>query len=314
MRALVRFFNTKHYGAYAPHLHRRSSSANHQPASLFPGNGAPTSTAGPNVVSEHDPFPPHRTVGSFDYDYSPSYSQDSTEDNTEEYEIDDLLSPSTEGDNELETGPLASRAAWDRLGDLLGHFDEISDSESVGSFGFLDFGRDNESDGSVSDLDMEEELVDERQNRNEWEQIRLVPSLMPSRPEADPESTVRKRLLRWRKSATRTRLSLALLDHGTVAAARDPSRPPFDPSSSTATTTGAQETRRSMDQRQLSPTLGQLSMRWSWYSDDRCACNGTHRRCQYHRRRRTMGSTGTGVGTDRLAGPARATSMTGRRT
>lgn len=276
MRSLVRFFNTKHYGAYAPHLHRRSSSANHQPASLFPGNGAPTSTASPNVVSEHDPFPPHRSVGSFDYDYSPSYGHDSTEDTTDEYEIDDLLSPSAEGDNELETGPLASRAAWDRLGDLLGHFDEISDSESVGSFGFLDFGRDNDSDGSVSDLDMEEESVDERQNRNEWEQIRLVcPSCRPERQLMHPESTVPRRLLRSRKSATRMRPSLDLLGHGTVAAARDPSRPPSDLSSSTATTTGAQETRRSMDQRRLSPTLGQLSTKWSSYLGGSRACNGT---------------------------------------
>lgn len=95
--------------------------------------------------------------------------------------MDDLLFPRLDSDGELEmdpADPAGSRAAWDRLGELLGHFDDISDSESVGSFGFMGFGRgggggDDSSEGSVSDFDMDDDL-DERQARSEWAHIRYV--------------------------------------------------------------------------------------------------------------------------------------------
>lgn len=180
LRALVRFFNTKHYGGYAPHLHRRSSSANHPPPDF--GQAPPPSPGGTRHTADNDVFPPRRSMSSFDPDSSfrAAYGHDTSED-LGEYDADELLFGQGEGDGEMD--PTASRAAWDRLGDLLGHYDDISDSESVGSFGFLGFGDgDDSSEGSVSDLDMDEEVVDEQKNRDEWEHIRFVLSFSLSLP------------------------------------------------------------------------------------------------------------------------------------
>ncbi|KAL8286192.1 hypothetical protein RQP46_004680 [Phenoliferia psychrophenolica] len=176
LRGLVRFFNTKHYGAYAPLLHRRSSSANHPPPDF--GQQMPPQSPGGTRLTDNDVFPPTRSVSSFDNDMSfrAAYGQDPLDD-VGDYEVDDLLSPRADDGDLLygdaggaEFDSVGSRAAWDRLGDLMGHYDDISDSESVGSLNFLGFRDDDSSDGSVSDLDMDE-AVSKDQIRQEWEAI-----------------------------------------------------------------------------------------------------------------------------------------------
>ena len=135
----------------------------------------PQSPGGTRAVDNNDVFPPTRSVSSFDQDLSfrTAYGQDPLDD-VGDYEVDDLLS--SRADSELygdasEFDPTSSRAAWDRLGDLMGHYDDISDGESVGSLNFLGFRDDDSSDGSVSDLDIDEE-VSKDQIRQEWEAIR----------------------------------------------------------------------------------------------------------------------------------------------
>ncbi|KAK4703245.1 hypothetical protein P7C70_g2979, partial [Phenoliferia sp. Uapishka_3] len=189
LRALVRFFNTKHYGAYAPLLHRRSSSANHPPPEF---GQIPPSSPGGRPSSENDTFPPMRSVSSYDSDLSfrAAFGQEALDD-VGDYEVDDLLSPGRDddlfGDGDLES--TTSRAAWDRLGDLMGNYDDISDSESVGSFNFLGFRDDESSDGSVSDLDIDEE-VSKDQIRQEWEAIspETITALEEERNAGSPRS------------------------------------------------------------------------------------------------------------------------------
>lgn len=134
----------------------------------------PPPSPGGSRITDNDVFPPTRSVSSFDSDLSfrSAYGQESLDD-VGEYEVDDLLSPRGDGDFYGDMDPAASRAAWDRLGDLMGHYDDISDSESVRSFNFLGFGDDDSSDGSVSDLDIDDE-VSKDQIRQDWEAIRCA--------------------------------------------------------------------------------------------------------------------------------------------
>lgn len=197
LRSLVRFFNTKHYGAYAPLLHRRQSIS----AGGEPQDAVPPSPGGGPGYSEDDVFPPNR---SFDQDSafrSSVFGQlqplqtsptglslqsppDTSSDDSLEYGFDDLLYPqySVDEDGELETSPSATRKAWDRLGDILGHYDdEINDNESVGSFGLLDFrsgnnqgvarDRADSDEDSISEFEMDDEEEARLRNR-EWEHIR----------------------------------------------------------------------------------------------------------------------------------------------
>ena len=65
--------------------------------------------------------------------------------------------------------------AWEQLGDILGGMDEdISDNESVGSYGLMGFRGgfrgDGAEDGSVSDLDVDE--AERERGRKEWEDIK----------------------------------------------------------------------------------------------------------------------------------------------
>lgn len=141
----------------------------------------PPSPGGGRPNLENDVFPPTRSLSSFDSDASfrAAYGQEPLDD-FGDYEIDDLLSPREGGEIDGMYGefdPTSSRAAWDRLGDLMGNYDDISDSESVGSLNFLGF-RDTDtdsysSDGSVSDLDIEDDLSKE-QIRQDWAAIRCV--------------------------------------------------------------------------------------------------------------------------------------------
>lgn len=192
LRQLVRFFNTKHYGAFAPQLHRRSSSANHAPPEFgqisthSPGDPGAHADRRPlsrsSSSSGEDAFPPTRSVGSFDIDsafrtaaYSPTDIDD-----LGEYEVDDLLLYPRGGARAGEEGDLDwfdnANEDWDRLGEIVGDYGDISDSESVGSLSGLlggTFGgsRAAMSDGSVSEFDIDEAVEQER-SRHEWEHIR----------------------------------------------------------------------------------------------------------------------------------------------
>lgn len=59
--------------------------------------------------------------------------------------------------------------AWHRLGEILGEADTISDSESVGSIGYLDVA----SDSDVSDMSSDEP----QPGTNDWEHLRCVAAL-----------------------------------------------------------------------------------------------------------------------------------------
>ena len=114
---------------------------------------------------------------SFDVETSfrSSYGHETGSDEVGDYELEDLLHPryQLDQDGELETDPASSRAAWDRLGDILGRYEDASDSESVESLGLMRFARDTGSDGSVSDLDIDEE-AEQRQARSDWVHMRFV--------------------------------------------------------------------------------------------------------------------------------------------
>lgn len=113
------------------------------------------------------------------------------------FEVDDLLSASDDP-NSSQNGagtagadgdmldwlndPLgASDAAWEKLGleGYEGEWDDISDSESTGSWGFMRFGLDGQNGAGVAGepnhLGGEEA---EEKRRNQWEHIRCVLSLI----------------------------------------------------------------------------------------------------------------------------------------
>lgn len=139
LRALVRFFNTKHYSAFAPLLHRRSESQAQAAAVDFASQGRAASPS--SQPQADDVFPPVRSVSMYaspSSDMEKDREADNSPFESDEYSIDDLLSPRLDA----EGGPIdwqsSSRAIWDRLGDIMGRYDEdISDSESVGSEGLL---------------------------------------------------------------------------------------------------------------------------------------------------------------------------------
>jgi len=180
LRTLVRFFNTKHYGQFAPLLHRRSSSANHPPPE-FGQVGPPASPGLGPRSDDNDVFPPTRSVNSFEPEHSPVRSPGlQAEDDLDGFEVDELLGGGLDGADEGEEWAGLdhagrARVAWEQLGDILGGFDDdISDSESVGSYGLLGFrggyARDGSEDGSVSDLDVDE--AERERGRKEWEDIK----------------------------------------------------------------------------------------------------------------------------------------------
>ncbi|GAA5980477.1 hypothetical protein JCM10908_001665 [Rhodotorula pacifica] len=67
----------------------------------------------------------------------------------------------------------SSDAAWERLGleGYEGEWDDVSDSESVGGWGFMRFGVDDKSGLTGTVADDGEEVLDERSGRIEWEHI-----------------------------------------------------------------------------------------------------------------------------------------------
>lgn len=178
LRALVRFFNTKHYSHCAPHLHRRSMSQSGPPPEFGPGQPPPS--PGAAYPADLDVFPPNRPPHSYS-SFRSAFGHESPSEEIGQYEVDEVLfntlSTGTEsgaGGDYFAGDIPATSIAWEHLGDLLGRYDDISDSESVGSIGLLDFGRDESedaSDGSISDYDLDEAR---RDNEHEWERIKYV--------------------------------------------------------------------------------------------------------------------------------------------
>ncbi|GAA5831511.1 hypothetical protein JCM11251_004048 [Rhodosporidiobolus azoricus] len=204
LRSLVRYFNTKHYSNFAPGLHRRSSSLtggngthspdfNPGPVASVPLPPLSPHAAGPmsDGTSLDDVFPPARAVSSIDCDSALplrlAYGAIDPTDDLASYAVDDLLAAGSGGalddavsangtggvvdhDDLLDflNDPLgASEEAWERLGleGYEGEWDDVSDSESVGGWGFMRFGEDEGGRNG------EEPEIDERTSRNEWEHI-----------------------------------------------------------------------------------------------------------------------------------------------
>lgn len=183
LRSLVSFYNCKHYGAFAPHLYRRPSviAADPSPSQLNQAwNNADRSGAAgtvqpllPQHASESDAFPPVRTF----YDNTRSLDPTSTIDGfLEDYEVESLFYPhySLNSHGLFERNDDATTSAWTRLGELLGDFDEISDTESITSIGYLggEFGLDG-SNSDASDVSSLDDFQDEDHNsrRAEWEHL-----------------------------------------------------------------------------------------------------------------------------------------------
>ncbi|GAA6005583.1 hypothetical protein JCM10207_005258 [Rhodosporidiobolus poonsookiae] len=203
LRSLVRFFNTKHYSKHAPGLHRRSSSVGRDGTHSPDFNPGPVASVPLPPLSPHasgplgdgtsldDVFPPPRAVSAIDCDSTIpmqlAYGALDPSDDLGAYAVDDLLAGSggalddpsaaagggvVDHDELLDwlNDPLgASDAAWERLGleGYEGEWDDVSDSESVGGWGFMRFGDDS---GSAIGDDADEGM-DERRSRNEWEHI-----------------------------------------------------------------------------------------------------------------------------------------------
>lgn len=171
LRALVKFFNQKHYGTFAPLLHRRSSSSMHGHGhNDNPNSNHPPPSPSANFGLE-DSFPPARTMTSFGHNpaFRSSYIPESLADSyLEDYEqiLGDLLTPrySVDVNGVPSLYPDGSGAqaesVWHRLGEILGETDDISDSESVGSIGYLNFGEGSESGSDDSGSDLRPEWSD----------------------------------------------------------------------------------------------------------------------------------------------------------
>ncbi|KAH9819906.1 hypothetical protein DFH28DRAFT_954711 [Melampsora americana] len=171
LRSLVSFYNCKHYGAFAPHLYRRPSvmatDADRQGAA---GLIQPVPLQNPN---EADAFPPVRSF----YDNARMLDPTSTIDGfLEDYEVESLFYPhySVNRHGLLERNDDATTSAWNRLGELLGDFEDISDTESIASIGYLggEFGADG-GNPDASDMTSLDELKDgdHYSRRAEWEHL-----------------------------------------------------------------------------------------------------------------------------------------------
>lgn len=188
LRGLVRHFNNKYYGAFLGHNQRRSSAHGQSagagtgplgdvhpssPSAHFAGqNGLPGSAPNP---FDADVFPPPRPPGPFDHHYRTGYVPDTLMDaylaNYDEM-LDDLFYPASSLDGaelvDREDVLAMSNEAWNRFGEILGHGDDISDSESVGSIGYLGgYGADDSQDAW-------DVTGEQTENSTDWEHMRYV--------------------------------------------------------------------------------------------------------------------------------------------
>jgi len=166
LRGLVKFFNQKHYSAYAPLIHRRSSSH----AQNSQDNGQPPESPSVNFGLEES-FPPARSIKTYGQDaFERSKYGISSDGYLEDYEmiLGDILTPrySVDANGVPSLFPEGSgeqaESAWSRLGEILGEADDISDSESVGSIGYLSF---SDSEASDSDVGSDDGMM---QSRDQW--------------------------------------------------------------------------------------------------------------------------------------------------
>ncbi|EMD40803.1 hypothetical protein CERSUDRAFT_111387 [Gelatoporia subvermispora B] len=168
LRQLVKFYNTKRYGASATHQftpHRRTTSISHPPDGLHPGpelSGMIRPIGTPNNV-DVDVFPPLRAQAPDPTIFLPYV----TEDIAFEEEYEEYLSGLGWSDDQSGQQPLFSGSggsAWDRLPEFISDItDGISDSESIVSIGEL---------GDEARLDVgrdDRESTDE--NVNNWEHM-----------------------------------------------------------------------------------------------------------------------------------------------
>ncbi|GAA94758.1 uncharacterized protein L969DRAFT_94615 [Mixia osmundae IAM 14324] len=200
LRDLIKFFNEKHYSIYAPNLHRRSTSSlgassNGPNESNKPPHPSPGFSHGSMRLSDHDSFPPTRPMSSISLDdHASSYLSDSLADHyLEDYEemLGDLFTPNyaaPDGDANIwaDTGRMQSEHAWQRLSAILGDYDDISDSESIGSvdyFGLTDIGADETASDEGDELKAWEQLSPETISALEEERVHsLSPAGSPRSP------------------------------------------------------------------------------------------------------------------------------------
>ncbi|KAF7313579.1 hypothetical protein HMN09_00514200 [Mycena chlorophos] len=178
LRHLVKFYNTRRYGATAAlnqhgQMHRRSGSMSHHIESLYPGAeiGMIRPLGTPNMV-EADVFPPPRSQAPDPSIFLPYI----TEDIAFEEEYEEFLSESLGSDSEQSgDGSFAGTSAWHRLPSYAAEIgDGISDSESIASIGEL--GDDARLDPATDDP----EVVNE--NLNNWEH--MSPKTMAALPKS----------------------------------------------------------------------------------------------------------------------------------
>ncbi|KAI8446653.1 hypothetical protein BY996DRAFT_7797118 [Phakopsora pachyrhizi] len=183
LRSLASFYNCKHYSAFAPNFYRRPSSMIVNAPEVAPNNngswnqadrqgGAQANSMTPSTP-ESDVFPPIRTFYDNTRQIDPTTAIDGLLDDCE---VESLFYPhySVTSSGSLERNDDAASSAWHRLGELLGDFDDISDSESIASIGYLggEFGLDgNISDGC--DTSSQDDFKDDDHNnqRAEWEHL-----------------------------------------------------------------------------------------------------------------------------------------------
>lgn len=173
LRSLVSFYNTKHYSAFAPHLHRRPSTFGAMadgPAAPSGGPGAWSSdrpSSGSHPPPSDDVFPPLRSHDDRDRNYLDATMESMLDDS----ELESLFYPqySVNPDGGLERNDTAT-SAWHRLGEILGEWDDISDSESVASIGYLG-GAGSDAGSDTSDVSSLDEFQDPEQQRADWEHI-----------------------------------------------------------------------------------------------------------------------------------------------
>ncbi|KAG0144411.1 hypothetical protein CROQUDRAFT_660084 [Cronartium quercuum f. sp. fusiforme G11] len=176
LRSLLSFYNCKHYGAFAPHLYRRPSAmaADAGPSQLNagwtqadrPGAAGAAHPISSQPSSETDAFPPVRSF----YDNTRALDATSTIDGfLEDFEVESLFYPhySVNSNGLLERNADAATSAWSRLGELLGDFDDISDTESIASIGYLG----GEFGGEGGNAEAGEMGEDQFSGRAEWEHL-----------------------------------------------------------------------------------------------------------------------------------------------
>ncbi|PCH41137.1 N1221-domain-containing protein [Wolfiporia cocos MD-104 SS10] len=164
LRHLVKFYNTKRYGAaatYQPGAHRRAASISHHLEGLHPGPELSNliRPLGTPTHQDADVFPPLRAQAPDPSIFLPYI----TEDIAFEEEYAEYMSDLGWADDHSATSQslaFSGSSAWHRLPEYADIADGISDSESIASIGDL---------GDEGRLEVERDVPDE--NLNNWEHM-----------------------------------------------------------------------------------------------------------------------------------------------